>query len=319
VKIVENTLGTWWAKAYHEMNPLGFTSGAPSNGFTINVNSPSYEAKFTNYMEGKVQILKNGKTAEARFGMYECWESSFGWFCDHWAYAKKDTDGTHTFASGSNVYHIRYVPIGDPDFRTGLHSMGSLFECMTTGTGGGVQHTKCDAYDDDKYWKSNQLRMQWPYIEAFTAQATSEISSVQTSALKPVEIAIDFAIQAEDHIIVAERGQPVSIPLKVSVPVDTEKELKIKLAPERGNADPTKFNAELSKQSLSISKNDVSEGRAIPVTSNLVFRDAGILTLIPATDLRPGEYTFAIEAEQRVDMESADALVTGTLVRVQVK
>jgi hypothetical protein len=159
VKIVENTLGTWWAKGYHEMDGVDGISGPPSSGFEIQVTHPGYYMKFTSYLEGKVQIQKNGKTVEARYGGYTCYYDAWaGWLCDRWFYAKKDTDGTHTIPSFTGITTFRSVtsPV--------KYTMGSLFECMTTGTGGTVTHTRCDAYDGDKYWKSNQLYMDWPNI-----------------------------------------------------------------------------------------------------------------------------------------------------------
>lgn len=159
VKLYENTLGTWWAKAYHEMDGLDGLSGPPSSGFQIDPTHNGYMMKFISYLEGKVQIIKNGKTVEARYGGYTCWkEPVVGWLCDQWFYAKKNTDGTFTIPSFTGITTYRSVAASSH------WSMGSLFECMTTGSGGGILFHRCDAYDGTKYWKSNQLLISWPWV-----------------------------------------------------------------------------------------------------------------------------------------------------------
>lgn len=163
VKIVEKTLGTWWAKAYHEMDGLDGVSGPPSSGFYLSPDAPGAYIRLTTYLEGKVQIIKSGKIVEARYGGYKCTYDpqnpfQLNWLCGQWFYAKKSTDGTFTFPAFTGITTLTGGTVGVQ------YSMGSLFECMTTGTGGGVNFSRCDAYDGDKYWKANQLYMDYPNL-----------------------------------------------------------------------------------------------------------------------------------------------------------
>lgn len=162
-------------------------------------------------------------------------------------------------------------------------------------------------------------------VMAFVAIAVPLIllsASYQTLATSTDEneaIVIDFAVYPETDTIVVERGKAAVIPLKVEAPRDAEKTLQIRLTSYVGTLDPTTVSAVLSKTDLVLSKQDVLDNRVTDVGNNSVTRDAGVLTLaIPAT-MSPGTYTFGLEAEQQADGKLADALVSGTIVTIEVK
>ncbi|MGH9878238.1 MAG: hypothetical protein ACRD5H_11415 [Nitrososphaerales archaeon] len=160
LKIVENTLGTWQVKSHHEMNPS--VPFSPSSGFYITVDSGCCWAEFRTYLDGKVYIEKNGKTVKARYGGIICdADGSNLWVCTRYFAAEKSTSGTHTIPAGTSVYV--QIPVPSPPLAN-KYTMGSWFECYTTGTGGTVIHTKCDAYTGDRYFKATKLRVSWPWL-----------------------------------------------------------------------------------------------------------------------------------------------------------
>lgn len=148
---------------------------------------------------------------------------------------------------------------------------------------------------------------------------SASYQSLATSTDENEAITIDFAVYPESDSIVVERGKIAVIPLKVESPRDAEKTLQLRLTSDRGTLDPAMLSAVLSKTDLVLSRQDVLDNRVSDAGSNSVTRDAGVLTLAIPANMSPGTYTFALEAEQQADGKFADALVSGTIVTVEVK
>lgn len=151
--VKDDRAGAHWAQVYHEMNPM--SPGTPSAGFQVTQDGSGNNCiQFRSYLDGKVSITRNGKTAETRYGgnVFK-YVTGSGWQLQNYFYAAKTTDGTYTL---SNIY-VSWTKWSIP---TGDWTMGSLFESLVDGGlfgGGSAAHA--DAYDLDKYWKSNQLEM----------------------------------------------------------------------------------------------------------------------------------------------------------------
>lgn len=152
-----------------------------------------------------------------------------------------------------------------------------------------------------------------------TYQGSASTVGKMTVPTDPSEILIDFSIDLGTEPIVVEKGRTVMIPIKVEAPNDAEKTLLVRLAPERGNIDPDQLDTALSETTVVLSKADVEAGKVADLGNGRGLREVAMLTLTPPSTMAPGNYTFGIEVEEQVDQELADALVAGTLVRVQVK
>lgn len=147
----------------------------------------------------------------------------------------------------------------------------------------------------------------------------STAKTATSSTHLPPSIPIDFSIYPANDAIVVERGKATVVPLKVEALNNSTATMQIRLAFERGNADPELLRAALSKPTMVLSSLDVANGRAIDLGNGIGVWDVGTITLNAANTLPPGTYTFGLEAEQQVDGKLADKLVSGTIVTVTVR
>ena len=131
-------------------------------------------------------------------------------------------------------------------------------------------------------------------------------------------ITINFTVYPENSRIVVERGETVTVPLKVEAPRDAEMTLQVQVV-SFGQDDPAALWAAVSEPTLVLSKQDAGVEHVGTVSS---VRDAGMLTLAVPPTVSPGTYTFVIEAAKKADARlagMADELVSGTIVTVEVK
>lgn len=166
--------------------------------------------------------------------------------------------------------------------------------------------------------KNNKLALALAAIALPLILVSASYQTLATNE-EPEGVTIDFAVYPESDTIVVERGKVATIPLKVEAANDEQMTLQLRLALERGNADPAKLQAALSKATLVLSELDVADGKVTDLGNGRGLRDAGVLTLTPAASMSPGTYTFGIEAEKQADGKLADALVSGTIVTIEVK
>lgn len=158
-----------------------------------------------------------------------------------------------------------------------------------------------------------------PVILLVGYQGMASSQEQQPTAEDELAVFVDFSIWLENRTIILERGETVSVPLKIQAPNDAEKTLRMSLLTGPGNADPEQFNARLSKASVVLSQLDVADGKVKNLAHNIGERPAGTLTVTAPANMEPGTYRFAIEAEAPADGVLADAVVAGTIVTIQVK
>lgn len=125
-------------------------------------------------------------------------------------------------------------------------------------------------------------------------------------------------VYPENYKIVVERGETTTIPLKTEAPRDAEKTLEIRLT-SYGGTDLATLGATVSKTEIVLSKSDLKNNEATNIGNVSEIRDAGMLLLTVPPTITPETYTFGLEAVQQADGRHADALVSGTIVIVEVR